>query len=99
MKQLTEAQAWREIARRIEKGTWTKNPNGWENGGLCDVVWTLSDEGRVGSDTCRSMLRRVDEHRDDLSGFGYYWPFLEETPRIIAATLLAEEAKAEGALR
>jgi len=94
MKQLTEVQAWREIARRLEK-------RGLPNG-LCYEVWAkLRVDGKIDYDTSERMLARIAAHGETVGHWDdmYIWEPGDATPRIVAALLLAEEVKAEEALR
>lgn len=90
---LSEAEAWREIARRIEE-------RGCEEG-LCVEIATIQAEERIWSSTSLRMIERVQLH---LRAARRWWDrkapaLLDESgvagPRILAAYLLALEAEEE----
>jgi hypothetical protein len=86
--QMTEPEAWREIARRIVEDEWARC-------GLCREVWFLYMERGI----MRSirMLKRVKDHLD---AAGLIWAYPEGTERearALAALWLALEAEEEGA--
>lgn len=56
-KQLTESQAWREIARRLE------DPSR-EVSGICHEIDRLQEEGKVPADAPFHMRKKVYEVRD-----------------------------------
>lgn len=99
---LTEPQAWREIARRIVEGEWSKS-------GLCREANVLLERDRVNDCVFVRMMDRIDDHiqarnnsidyRPDC-GFSWAYEFgTEPEARAFAALWLAleaeEEAKAE----
>ena len=89
MKQLTEAQAWREIARRLGNGKRFQF-------GLCyeaDQVWC---EGRCSHETLDIMEKRATNHvvSSGDSFYGLAYPHGEErAARILAALWMALEAE------
>jgi hypothetical protein len=87
---MTEAEAWREIARRIVEGKW----GGW---GLCREVWSLCIELRITRSMWNKMAGRVEDHLD---AAGLSWAYPEGTEpeaRALAALWLALEAEEEAA--
>jgi hypothetical protein len=92
---MNEPQAWRHIARKIERGRWFRS-------GLCWEVITLYDRGYIEYEMRDRMRDRVKAHMPvsqayfDSRGNG---PWLVEPgeagPRILAAYFLAHEAEDE----
>ena len=95
MKTLTEAQAWREVARRDCEG---EGPY-W---GLCTAVYQLEDDGLVVDAVCRAMFARLNTYLSgDLWAYktrGSVWNRRSHLPfrpaRALAALWLACEAEA-----
>ena len=79
---LSEAAAWRKIARRIEKAQ--RSP------GLCVEVIRLRQLGQVDWNTAEVMQARINGHKKP--GQVYAFPSEEDTSRIFAAQFLALEA-------
>lgn len=95
--QLTEAQAWREVARQIEV-------NEWQGSGLCIEIPRLYYSNRIRYETLDRMRNRLHAHErlwaetalgDAAPSVGWYWPRGAGIPRIIACELLALEAEEE----
>lgn len=82
---LTPRQAWREIARRLEKNDCCT--------GLCAKISDLCREGLIEYDTTLEMRTQLADVFDAPLG-NFLWPIGHVTPRIVAATLLAEGADA-----
>lgn len=95
-KALTIAEAWREIARRIEKGT-------WNGAGICTEVFELYRDDLITYTQEKKMYAIIDEHLnlaycDDPTVTHRYWlagPGVADT-RILACYFLALEAEDEG---
>jgi hypothetical protein len=90
-KQLTEPQAWREIARRIAEGE-------WEREGICVEIALLLGGGCVSRCVHDAMWSRCIRHRQalDPSGWGgtFIWPEGKNAnERVLAALFLALEAE------
>jgi hypothetical protein len=87
---LTEAEAWREIARRIVAGEWAKE-------GLCREITELSFRGLVSWEVGTSMSHRIQFHIDYISQFIMWaYPRGEEPEgRALAALWMALEAEEE----
>ena len=89
MKQLTEAQAWREIARRLGQGKWFRF-------GPCHEADRLWCERRCSDETQDIMEKRVTNHvspGDSVYVFAYVQGE-ERDARILAALWMALEAEA-----
>lgn len=101
MKQLTEAEAWREIAANIEKGA-------WEYRGLCLEANNVTAEvrGVPGAGLRGDMRLRVVTHMkemeetfvDSTGSAGYFAEPGEADVRVLAALFLALEAEDDEAL-
>lgn len=86
---MTEAEAWREIARRIVE----RKAMG---SGLYHEAWKMWTDGNVPRFVLASMHRRVDAHMR--SGQSYALPGKQiDEARILAALWMALEAEEEGA--
>jgi len=90
---MTEAQAWREIARRIVEGEWHKK-------GLCYEAWRLLREDQVCPSTEGVMFQRANLHVQELIGVSdtrilafAYPPGSEPEARALAALWMALESK------
>ena len=89
MRQLTEPQAWREIARRLGNGKRFQF-------GLCYEAGRVWCEGRCSGDTEEIMQRRARKHvsnGDGLYGGLAYPRGGERDARILAALWMALEAE------
>jgi hypothetical protein len=86
---LTEAQAWRKIARKIVTGKWGKR-------GLCYEVEELGWSDQISDDTEMRMYRRIGNVHNE---WAYHMRdgFVGEEPegRALAALLFAVQAKDE----
>ena len=90
---MTEAEAWREIARRIVEGEW-----GWL--GLCYEIARLKVQQRVADDQAGAMALRVEYHVESGASRSYPYAYVEGTEpeaRALAALWLALEAEEEAA--
>ena len=93
---LTEPEAWREIAKRMDRRRW------WGTG-LCREVNLIVNEGRVDITTGWAMNSRVSAHlRLGPACAGYAYPLHEEMgegrqARILAALFFALEAEDDAA--
>jgi hypothetical protein len=90
--QMTEPEAWREIARRIVEGK-------WEGFGLCNEVLRLYGEDRTECAELHAMYKRVRQHVA-VSPDSPHWAYpagTEPEARALAALWLALEAEEEGA--
>lgn len=89
-RRMNEAQAWREVARRIAEGE-------WQHRGLCKERMELFGAGRIDVATNDTMLVRVLGHvllSSCREGSGFAYPPGEESEaRIYAALWLALEAE------
>jgi len=90
-RQLTEAQAWREIARRLDEG----EPMTW---GLCAMARCLMAEDIISEDRCTLMRMRAISHVhmvpwSERSGSFAYPRGEERDARILAALWMALEAE------
>jgi hypothetical protein len=87
---MTEAEAWREIARRIVEGEWVQC-------GLCRETWYL----RIKGDVAISVWWRMHDHlKYHLNAFGLDWAYpagTEPEARALAALWLALEAEEDDA--
>jgi hypothetical protein len=95
MKQLTEAQAWREIAEQLD--TITRES---EDGFLCFAIDRLWGLGRITFELRVAMKARVIEQLPPGHGSAYcdttpYVPAEDRVGRIYAALLFAEMAEEE----
>jgi hypothetical protein len=89
---MTEAEAWREIARRIVEGE-------WKGFGLCNEVIRLYDEDRTERAELHAMYKRVRQHVA-VSPDGPDWAYpasTEPEARALAALWLALEAEEDDA--
>jgi len=87
---MTEAEAWREIARRIVEGDWSRL-------GLCREVRFLHRVSAIAFSVHQSMAKRLTRH---LIACGRIWAYPEGTEpeaRALAALWLALEAEEEAA--
>lgn len=87
---MTEAEAWREIARRIVEGEWHQY-------GLCRETWRLRHKRDITPSIWWAMHDHLKYH---LNAFGLDWAYPEGTEpeaRALAALWLALEAEEEGA--
>jgi hypothetical protein len=85
---MTEAEAWREIARRIVEGEWNQY-------GLCREVWRLLMEAHKAPLLFLLMTKRLRCHT---RGYGWaYFPSAEPQTRALAALWMALEAEEEAA--
>lgn len=85
-KKLTEKQAWRKIARRIEAGTWCK-------AGLCREVIALYTHDEISFNTSDQMHHRIGLYLGDNT-----WAYRmgeEHEARTLAALWMALEAEEE----
>lgn len=94
--EMTEAEAWTEIARRILEGE-------WEERGICLEVYRLWTSNDVSDDIRSRMARRVDAHVD-LVNVGRVWqsdyaydPGCEPEARALACLWMALEAQEDKA--
>ena len=90
---MTEAQAWREIARRIVDRQWSRL-------GLCREVWNLLRPAPLPRETARTMIARATRHVESSGkdiGEYVYPEGTEREARALAALWLALEAEEEGA--
>lgn len=91
---LTEAQAWRKIARRIVERKWRTR-------GLCFEAYRLynGEVGGISGATYIRMTDRIDEnlrvHPDTTEDGHAYPPGEEPEARVLAALWLALEAEEE----
>ena len=79
MKQLTEPQAWRLIAERIERGQWAA-------GGVCWEIHRTFRAGLIDADVAAQMRRRMIEHLCGESDKRDWWnvdPQDDLDPRIL----------------
>jgi len=84
---LTEAQAWRKIARRIIAGRWAKE-------GLCREVCELRDDRQISEEMEFRMDDRIDETIIQYNAWAY--PMGEEPEaRALMALLFAVQAEEE----
>lgn len=99
MNQLTESQAWQEIADRLELiDTVDANPDlGFQDyvDGLCFEMSLLAWEGAISQDTRISMKSRMKWTFPDRQ-WAYIWDSGDIPPRIVAAQLLALITAEEG---
>lgn len=66
MKQLTEPQAWREIARRFaERPARDGEEELWYDNGMCQHVGNLRAAGRIGHAVREAMERRLSAAREE----------------------------------
>ena len=90
---MTEPEAWREIARRIVEGEWSRL-------GLCREVANLQVQRRITEKKASAMAINVLSHLMETSSrqHGYVYPEgTEREARALAALWLALEAEEEGA--
>jgi len=95
MKQLTEAQAWREVAQRLDEIT-----GNHDDGFLCIAVGTLEMDGLITRELRQAMRDRVVEHLPPgyttaYGGITPYIPAEDRVGRLYAALLFAEMAEDE----
>jgi len=87
-RQLREAEAWREIARRIAEREQMRF-------GLCDQAWLLYETGRqISLGTYWAMYDRVRHNMKPFRTYAYP-PGTHREERILAAIWLALEAEEE----
>ena len=85
---LTEAQAWRRIARKIVAGKWAKE-------GLCFEAYRLCD-GEDGGIPWATYYRMTDRIDQSLPSGGYAYPKgTEPEGRVLAALWMALEVEDE----
>jgi hypothetical protein len=90
---MTEPEAWREIARRIVEGEWSRF-------GLCREVAGLQVQRKITEEKASAMAINVLSHLMETSSrrHGYVYPEgAEPDSRALAALWLALEAEEEGA--
>ncbi len=90
---MTEAEAWREIARRIVEGE-------WDQYGLCREVADLQVQRRITGEKASAMHINVLSHLIQTSSrlHGYVYPEgTEPEARALAALWMALEAEEEAA--
>jgi hypothetical protein len=86
---MTEAEAWREIARRIVEGE-------WKNQGLCSEAWQLFFGGLITPSVSATMRVRIRHYL----GNNQWWAYRQGTnreARVLAALWMALEAEEEAA--
>jgi hypothetical protein len=97
MRKLTEAQAWREIARRIEA-------QGKMDDGLCHEATKLCTEGAISNEVRNRMQDRTEPYVNESGGACYIhagdegdWsePVAWRNVRILIALLIAEHCDDE----
>jgi hypothetical protein len=85
---LTEAQAWRRIARTIVEGKWAHS-------GLCDEVGTLRFNRQISGTVEERMYERINSY---IRGSKSWWAYPdgeEADGRALAALWMALEAEEE----